>query len=153
LRPARGAAAEAIGEALDWVLDLVDLDVDAQVFQGEDRYEVELRGPDREQLIRDEGKLLAAIEHLVPRVLHGVCGETYAIRVDSENFQEGREDRLRETAQKVAEEVRRRGRAEVLEPMDPAARRVIHLALAEEPDVSTKSLGTGLYKRVKVFPS
>lgn len=152
LPKAKGPEADAVGEGVDWVLDLVDLDVDSEIYQGDDRYEVELRGPDREVLIADEGKVLLALEHLLPRVLHGVVGETYACRIDTENFQEGREERLRRKALAVAEEVSESGRPEILEAMDPADRRIVHLALNDSEEVGTKSLGSGYFKRVKVYP-
>lgn len=152
LKKAKGKMADGVLEATDWLLDLLDLDVDAEVYQGEDRFEVELRGPDREMVIDEEGKVLSALEHLIPRVMHGVLGETSAIRVDSENFQEGREERLRQKAMQMAFEVRDSGKAEVLEPMDPADRRIVHIAVNDEAGVSTKSLGGGYYKRVKIYP-
>ena len=105
-----------------------------------------------DELIADEGKVLLALEHLLPRVLHGVAGETYACRVDTENFQEGREERLRRKALAVAEEVSDSGRPEILEAMDPADRRIVHLALNDSEEVGTKSLGSGYFKRVKVYP-
>lgn len=152
LQKAKGKLADAALESTDWLLDLLDLDVDAEVYKGDDRLEVEIRGRDREKLIDEEGKALSALEHLIPRVMHGVLGETTAIRVDSENFQEGREERLRQKAMQMAFEVRESGKAEVLEPMDPADRRIVHLAVNDEAGVGTKSLGGGFYKRVKIYP-
>lgn len=152
LKEGRGEEADAVIEATEWLLDLVDVDVDPRVYQGEERYEVELRGTDRDVLVSDDGKVLTAIEHLLPRVLHGVHGEALPVRVDSENYQEGREERLRETAFRMAEEVRASGMPEVLEPMDPADRRIVHLALGDEPEVETRSLGSGFFKRVKIVP-
>lgn len=152
LKKAKGKLADGALEATEWLLDLLDLDVDPEVYQGDDRLEVELRGDDRDMVIDEEGKVLSALEHLIPRVMHGVIGETSAIRVDSENFQEGREERLRQKAMQLAFEVRENGKAEVLEPMDPADRRIVHLAVNDEAGVSTKSLGGGFYKRVKIYP-
>jgi spoIIIJ-associated protein len=152
LEKAQGEKAEAALEATEWLLDLVDVDVDAEVYEGEDRFEVELRGPDRELLIPDNGKVLSALEHLIPRVMRGVCGDAHPVRVDSENFQEQREDRLRELAWDMADKVRREGQATILEAMDPADRRIVHIAISDDPDVTTRSLGDGFFKRVKVLP-
>ena len=152
LGKARGEKAEAALEATEWLLDLVDLDVDPEVYEGEDRFEVELRGRDRERLIPDNGKVLSALEHLIPRVMRGVCGDTHPVRVDSENYQALREDRLRELAWDSADKVRREGQATILEAMDPADRRIVHIALSDDPGVTTRSLGEGFFKRVKVLP-
>jgi len=152
LERAQGELGDAALEASEWLLDLVDLDADPSVYEGEDRLEVELRGPDRDLLTDDDGKVLSALEHLIPRVMRGVCGDTHPVRVDSENFQERREDRLREQAWETADEVRTAGQAKILEAMDPADRRIVHLAISDDPEVTTRSLGEGFFKRVKVLP-
>lgn len=152
LEKARGEKAEAALEATEWLLDLVDLDVDPEIYLGEDRFEVELRGRDRARLTPDNGKVLSALEHLIPRVMRGVCGDTHPVRVDSENYQALREDRLRELAWDTADKVRREGQATILEAMDPADRRIVHIAVSDDPDVTTRSLGDGFFKRVKVLP-
>lgn len=152
LETARGEKAEAALEATEWLLDLVDLDVDPEVYLGEDRFEVELRGRDRSRLTPDNGKVLSALEHLIPRVMRGVCGDTHPVRVDSENYQTVREDRLRELAWDAADKVRREGQATILEAMDPADRRIVHIAVSDDPEVTTRSLGDGFFKRVKVLP-
>lgn len=150
---AAGPLAEGALEAIEWLLDLVDLDLDPTVYEGDERFEIELRGNDRDILIADNGKALAALEHLVPRVMRGVCGEVYPCRVDSENYQLLREEHLRATARKVASRVGREGRPEILEPMDPSDRRIIHVELSEDPSVTTRSLGDGFFKRIKVLPA
>lgn len=152
LERARGEKAEAALEATEWLLDLVDLDVDPEIYLGEDRFEVELRGRDQARLTPDNGKVLSALEHLIPRVMRGVCGDTHPVRVDSENYQALREDRLRELAWDTADKVRREGQATILEAMDPADRRIVHIAVSDDPDVTTRSLGDGFFKRVKVLP-
>lgn len=148
---AEGELADAAYEATEWLLDLVDLDVDPEVYTGEDRLEVELRGPDREFLVEDNGKILSAMEHLIPRAMRGICGDSCAIRVDSENFQEKREERLRLEASRLAAKVRREGQPAVMEAMDPGDRRIVHIALSDDPEVTTRSLGDGYFKRVKIL--
>jgi len=100
-----------------------------------------------------EGELLMSIEHLLPRVIRTLCGETVPCRVDCDNFHEIREEQLRTLAQRVAAEVRRRGRPRTLEPMNPADRRVIHMTLADDPGVMTESEGEGYFKRVSIRPA
>ena len=102
----------------------------------------------------DDGEILMAIEHLLPRMIRCLSGgETAAVRVDCDNFHEIREERLRSLAQRVAEEVRKRGKPRVLEPMNPADRRIIHTTLADDPDVVTESEGDGYFKRIMVRPA
>ncbi len=151
--PATGAQAEAARKGIDLLLAIAGLDLSSHIHQGEDRLEVELSGPGSERCFDDEGELLMSIEHLLPRVIRSICGETVPCRVDCDNFHEIREEQLRTLAQRAAEEVRRRGRPRTLEPMNPADRRVIHMTLADDPHVATESDGEGYFKRITIRPS
>ncbi|NJL26387.1 MAG: hypothetical protein HC897_00230 [Thermoanaerobaculia bacterium] len=57
-----------------------------------------------------------------------------------------------ELALRVAEDVLSLGETRLLEPMNPADRRVVHMALAESEGVETESEGEGYYKRIKIMP-
>ncbi len=151
--PATGAQSEAAHEALRRLFALGRLELQAEVLQGEDRLEIEIWGADQEELLRDRGRLLLGIQHLLPRLIRGVTGEACPCRVDCENFHEIRAERLRDMAQRAASEVARRGRPRTLEPMSPDERRIVHLTLADDPTVETESKGEGLFKRVMVRPT
>jgi spoIIIJ-associated protein len=149
---ATGPLADAARQALDRILEVAGLEVEAAVLQGEDRLEIDLSGRDNALLTAEEGELLLAIEHLLPRAIRGVAGESVAVRVDCESFHEVREERLRSLAQRVAAEVRRTGQPKKLRPMNPADRRIVHLTVADEPGVKSESEGEGFLKRVEVAP-
>ena len=151
--PATGEMAEAAAEALELLLAVAGLELESALLQGEDHLAVELWGRDQEALLEDRGKLLLAIQHLLPRAIRGVAGRSVACRVDSDNFHEIRQERLRDLAQQAAAEVRRRGEPRTLEPMAPDERRIVHLTLADDPAVVTESQGNGYYKRVSIRPS
>lgn len=143
---------KAVYEALDYLLDLAALDVEGKVDGRGEFVEIELRGRDRGVLIEDDGRLLMAIQHLLPRILWGLTGEGAPCRVDSEGFRDLREARLRDIARQTADEVRRERRPQQLQPLSPDARRIVHLELAEDDEVETVSHGGGFYKRVTVRP-
>jgi spoIIIJ-associated protein len=135
------------------LLDLAGLELTARVRQGEDGLEVNLSGPDAEWLAEDEGEVLLALQHLLPRLMQSDLERLVSCRVDCGGFQLLREERLRARAPWAAEEVRSEGRAVTLEPMPPADRRIIHLALVNDATVETESLGRGYFKRVSVRPA
>lgn len=149
---AAGAVAESAAKAADLLIRLAGLELEARVFQGEERLEVELLGEDVDWCFADDGEFLNAVEHLLPRMIRTLSGEAVALRVDCDNFHEIREERLRSLAQRIAEEVRRKSRPRILEPMNPADRRIIHTTLADDPGVVTESEGDGYFKRVMVRP-
>jgi spoIIIJ-associated protein len=151
---ASGPIAEAASKAAGLLVRIAGIDLTPRVFQGEERLEVDLSGDDVDWCFADDGELLMAMEHLLPRMIRSLSGgETTVVRVDCDNFHEIREERLRSLAQRVAEEVRRRGKPRILEPMNPADRRIIHTTLADDPNVMTESEGDGYFKRIMVRPA
>jgi spoIIIJ-associated protein len=151
---ATGAVAEAAAKATGVLLRIAGLELTPKIFQGEERLEVDLSGEDVDWCFADDGEILMAFEHLLPRMIRTLSGgEPTAVRVDCDNFHEIREERLRSLAQRVAEEVRRRGKPRILEPMNPGDRRIIHTTLADDPNVVTESEGDGYFKRIMVRPA
>ncbi len=140
-------------EGLIKILEVAGLDLESRVGQGEEELQVELRGPDEELLVAERGALLLSIQHLLPRVIRGLAGRGVPCRVDCASFHESRRERLSQLAERSASEVRRRLKPRTLEPMAPDERRIIHLVLADNPDVVTESEGRGYFKRVTIRPA
>jgi spoIIIJ-associated protein len=149
---ATGPVADAAERGLRHLLELTGLDLSFRIHQGEGRLEIDLSGDDAELCSSEEGELLRAIEHLLPRLIRTLAGEAVPCRVDCDNFHEIWEERLRSLAQRLADEVRRRGRPRTLEPMNPADRRIVHMTLADDPAVETESEGEGYFKRITIRP-
>jgi predicted RNA-binding protein Jag len=147
---AEGPLAEAAKRGAELLLRIAGLDLSVSIYKGEERLEVDLAGPDVDWCFADDGEFVMAAEHLLPRLIRSLSGETTAVRVDCDNFHEIREERLRALAQKAAEEARKRGRPQILEPMNPADRRIVHTTLADDPGVTTESSGDGYFKRITI---
>jgi spoIIIJ-associated protein len=150
---AEGPQAEAAAKGVELLLRIAGLSLTPRIYRGEERLEIDLAGSDADWCFADDGELLMAIEHLLPRIIRTLSGEAVLCRVDCDNFHEIREERLRSLAQKVADEVRQRGRSRTLVPMNPADRRIIHVTLADDPAVVTESEGEGYFKRITVRPA
>jgi predicted RNA-binding protein Jag len=148
-----GPQADAAARGLELLLRIAGLSLQAKIYQGEDRLEIDLSGADTDWCFADDGEMLMSIEHLLPRVIRSLSGAATLCRVDCDNFHEIREERLRSLAQRVADEVRQRGRPRTLVPMNPADRRIVHVTLADNPAVVTESEGDGYFKRITVRPA
>jgi spoIIIJ-associated protein len=74
------------------------------------------------------------------------------ITIDVEGYRERRDKALQALAWRVAEQVKVNGKQFTLEPMPAFERRIVHMALADHPDISTQSIGTGEARRVVVSP-
>ncbi len=141
---------EIARRAFQQLLELADLEVSADMVLADGRLEVEIEGVDQELLVEDEGQVLLALQHLLPRVMYGEVGRIVPCHLDSDGYQRRKEERLRGLARRVADEVVSRGGIRTLRPMNPADRRIVHMTLADDPDVETESQGNGYFKRVNI---
>lgn len=142
----------AVELCVERILDIMDLEIEYTITEGE-VMELEFSGEDAEFLTEDNGKVLKAIEHIVPRTVRGLIGRSVSVNADCEGFRADHEESLRSAAEEMATEVVRLGKPKTLSPMNPADRRIVHLALVENPDVDTISHGHGFMKRVKIIPA
>jgi spoIIIJ-associated protein len=101
-------------------------------------------------LIGRRGETLSALQLLVSLIVSHRTKHRMRIIVDAENYRERREENLRSLALRVAQQVRNYRRSIALEAMPPHERRIVHLALADSPDISTESIGEGDARRVVI---
>jgi len=114
----------------------------------------DVHGGDAGRLIGKGGRTLAALEFLTNAVVNKVEGETpVRVNVDVGGYKRRRDERLRVAAQRAAARVRKSGMPVELEPMSAAERRVVHMALADDPEVESESSGEGRDRRVVVYPA
>lgn len=145
--------AEGIEQALQDLLEFADLDLETEIAKPDNRWEIELWGTDQEILLRDHGKILLAIQHLLPRLQRGLTGDSSFVRVDCDGFHEHRTERLADLAAREAHLVEKHQKTRTLPPMPPDERRLIHLSLRDDSAVVTESTGEGHFRRVSIRPA
>jgi spoIIIJ-associated protein len=128
------------------------LDMSAQLHVGEESLDGELLGGDLHLLTGGGGRGLDALQYLCNRVLTRRFSHHPPVHLDTQGFKERRAQQLRERASSAADEAVRTRTQVVIGPLTPAARREIHLALADDPGVETFSDGEGFLKRVVIRP-
>lgn len=115
-----------------------------------DEMVIELIGDDVEPLLANKGEGLNGLEVLTGRIASRRLGRPVYPRLDAEGFRAHQRESLEELAQRSADEVKRTRRSQLLPPLSPGERRLVHLALAADPEVETESEGEGFLKRVAV---
>ena len=111
-----------------------------------------VKGDDLGILIGRRGQTLAALQHIVRLIVAHQAKARVPIMIDVEGYKQRRYDALQALARRVADEVKSRGRPFALEPMPAYERRIIHLTLADSPDVTTESTGEGEVRKVVIVP-
>jgi spoIIIJ-associated protein len=112
----------------------------------------ELIGDDVEPLLANRGEGLNGLEVLTGRIASKRIGRPVYPRIDAEGFRAHQKESLEELALRSANEAKRTRSPQLLPPLSPGERRLIHLALAQDPEVETESEGDGFLKRVAVRP-
>lgn len=152
--PEQGPESDAARTAREWVEDVIALsrlDLIVRTEEKDEQIQLRLYGADGGRLTDKHGELLDAIQVLANKALVGRRVEK-AIELDCEEFKGHREEDLGRRAREVADRVRRGGREELLPAMSPIERRIVHIALRDDADVTTESRGDGFYKRVAIIP-
>jgi spoIIIJ-associated protein len=109
-------------------------------------------GDDLGGLIGRKGQTLDALQYLVRLIFARQTRSKMPIMVDIEGYKQRRFDDLRVLALNVAAQVKEKRSSVRLEPMSPFERRIIHVTLANDPDVETESVGEGEARKVVVSP-
>ena len=148
-------------EVLEQLLDLMNIEAEVSIERGAEGEGVEgpppvvlnVTGEDLGILIGRRGDTLASLQYMVNLMVSRRLKSSAGLVVDVEGYKERRREVLRNLALRVAERVRSTGRPVTLEPMPAAERRIVHLALRDDPDVTTQSVGEGESRKVSVAPT
>ncbi|MBI4965120.1 MAG: Jag N-terminal domain-containing protein [Desulfomonile tiedjei] len=130
----------------------VDAQVDASIVEG--AVYLDIKGDGSGLLIGKKGQTLDALQFLVNKIVNkeNAPGEKIEIVVDTESYRLRKRESLRETALKSSQKAKKTLKPVALNPMPPYERRLIHLFLAEDREVYTKSYGEGALRRIVVYP-
>jgi spoIIIJ-associated protein len=118
----------------------------------EDRVILDARGPALGALIGRRGLILDDLQRLINAAVSRQGDDGRMVVIDVEGYRERREDTLRRLAERLAERVRRTGSPVMLEPMVARERRIIHLTLRDDPQVTTRSEGEEPRRWVVIEP-
>ncbi len=113
---------------------------------------LDVRGGDLSELIGRRGETLASLQYITRLITSREIGHRAHIVVDVDGYKARREEMLRRLAFRMAEQAIQRGRTVSMEPMPPHERRIVHLTLKDNPDVSTESVGEGDNRKVTIVP-
>ena len=114
---------------------------------------IDIQGEDAGLIIGHRGETLRALQYIVNVVLHRQEEDAGSVVVDVEQYRERRQRQIHTLATRMAERAISSGQPVTLDPMTPADRRAVHVALSEDKGVTTGSSGEGMARRVTITPT
>ena len=130
------------------VVTAMGLVLTASVEESPEGTRINLEGEDGGVLIRRGGEGLQALQHVVATTFRKQLGEDNRIVIDCNGFRRDKDAELRQMAQFMAGKARSSGMPQEMGPLNPYERRIVHLAIAQDPDVTSESIGDAFMKTV-----
>ena len=158
--PPTGDGTETAVDTLGQLLQMMSIDATISVRAPETpgdglglvRAVLDISGEDLGILIGRRGSTLSSLQFLVNLIVSRRMKARTAFGIDVEGYRRRREDSLKGLATRMADRVKSTGQSITLEPMPPNERRIVHLALAQDPNVITVSIGEGETRKVAITP-
>lgn len=148
-----------VRENLEGLLSKSGLDLNFEVRveqddQGETNIAVELSGADEEMIKDRKGQLLDAFQLYLKRVVqHNFPEDKSNLTVDCGGYREESEQAIIDRAENLKQIAIEQGKSVYYRALPPKERKIVHQYLAKDPRVKSRSLGDGLYKKIKIYPA
>lgn len=113
---------------------------------------IDIEGNDLSFLIGRKAETINALQYITSLIVGRELGRWVPLQIDVQHYRQRREEEIRTLARRIADQVVKTGRKQVLEPMPPNERRIVHLELRENPKVDTESVGEDPRRKVTVWP-
>jgi spoIIIJ-associated protein len=151
---------ELATELLQGLLDHMQVRAQVKARVGDDLTEegeepaliLDVTGNDLGILIGRRGETLRALQYMTRLMLSRKLERWEPVIVDVESYRVRRRRSLRQLAARMAERVTFSKQRVVLEAMPAYERRIVHIALRDHPQVTTKSIGEGEHRKVTIIP-
>jgi spoIIIJ-associated protein len=140
-------------QVIDFVTQItgaMGLDLDVAVEETPDHLRLDLSGEGADALLRRKGEVLDALQVIVNTAFRrDTRGDRHYV-VDALGFRKGKDAELRQMAQALMDKVRESGELQLIGPLNPYARRIVHLTVAEDTALTSESSGDAFLKTVVI---
>ena len=143
-------ATQPIVDFLNTFTAALGITAQVEVERGADGPRINLAGEEAELLVRHRGEPLKALQHVVDMAFGRSTTDDRRVFIDALSYRKGKDVELRQMARLLAERVKQTGLDQQLGPLNPYERRLVHMAVAEVPGVTTESIGDAFSKTVHI---
>ena len=143
-------ATQPITEFLEKFVAAIGIAATVATEETADGPRLNLTGEEAELLVRHRGEPLKALQHVVDMSFGRSLPDEKRVFVDALEYRKGKDIELRKMATFLAEKAKSSGMDQQLGPLNPYERRIVHMAVAEVPGVTTESVGDAFSKTVLI---
>jgi len=143
-------ATQPIVDFLNRFTAALGITASVSVQQGDNGPRLNIAGDEAELLVRHRGEPLKALQHIADMAFGRTLPDDQRVFVDALEYRKGKDIELQQMAKLLAEKVKQTGADQQLGPLNPYERRLVHLAVAEVPGVTTESIGDAFSKTVHI---
>ena len=137
-----------IADFVQRVVTAMGLALTTSIEESTEGTRVNMVGEDGGVLVRRGGEGLQALQHLVATAFRKPLGDDNRVIIDCNGFRKDKDAELRQMAKFIADKARSSGVPQEMGPLNPYERRIVHLAIAEDPAVTSESIGDAFMKTV-----
>ena len=138
---------ERVREFTEQIVAAMGVPLEVTVVDAGDNIRVELSGEGGEVLLRRRAEALDALQQIVNTAFRRELKDDRSFVVDCMNYRKAKDAELRQMARFMMEKAKSAGPQE-MGPLNPYARRLVHLTVAEDPQMSSESIGDAVMKTV-----
>lgn len=139
-----------VKEFVEGVLGAMGLQLDVAVSDAPDSIRIDLSGEEGEVLLRRRAEALDALQHIVNTTFRKDLDRDRTLVVDCLHYRRSKDAELRQMARYMMERAKTSGAVQEMGPLNPYARRLVHLTVAEDPQLSSESIGDAFLKTVLI---
>ena len=136
-------------EETNALLKLMGMNLKAEALKDEERFAINISGPDRMYLMSNDADGLDALQYLMNRMVMN-RPDYKKILLDSNGYRSQKEQDLVFLAQDLARKVKNQRKPYTLDPLNSYERRIVHMTLADDKEIITTSVGDGEFKRITI---
>jgi len=138
-----------MAEFVESVTTAMGLSLKVNVEPMEDGTRLTVNGDGCDLFVQRKGAALDALQHIVNAVFRREQPSRHIV-VDCLDYRKGKDEELRETAKILAVKARETGLPQEIGPLNPYARRIVHLAIAQDSTAASESIGDAFMKTVVI---
>jgi spoIIIJ-associated protein len=133
------------------ILELMNYPSEVSVSSDKENVTAQIKGTYVDEIVEQNGKILDSLQYLLRKIIGKKYNEKAIISLDAGDFRAARTEELKQLGLELAAEVKKNGKTKSIPSLNPSERRVVHLALQDDKDVRSRSVGEGLFKKVLIY--